>query len=334
MNYFSVLFSLGSWLRWTNNYQVQGDHSCLGQLLCQHRSSGERRGQYCLQQTLHLRPIRLQTLASTRPPDTCRSSWCRHRGGMKPEIDLSETCVHVKECDAVTENLDVRVGFIKPTDDGNGTFLFHGNGECANYTGPRNANERLIFYYLQSVGHPVHLFIVFIFSKIIINCQRPLTGRYVSLQSLKKWDFLTFFNWSSNCRCSDSAQLAWRQVIVKKKTIGMDDKIVNIYTRDDPSFCSKEYPFAFKNGTMCCETNLELHPSKWTNDWKGLLHYHSQQCYGRTKPSSIHCSDPPCLNRNYKRYTSCKGGSRFKASSFVKIFEFQETVLKDQTRTL
>ena len=66
--------------------------------------------------------------------------------------------------------------------------------------------------------------------------------------------------------------------------------------------CPKEYPFAYLEGTRCCQTHLENHPSVESEGWEnrvsnGFLNYDSKECYGE----SMAC-EGGCMNHGDQKY--------------------------------
>ena len=100
-------------------------------------------------------------------------------------------------------------------------------------------------------------------------------------------------------------QLNWTEVYFTSKQVEVGSKKRKIETKVNNGYCPSSHPYAFKSGTKCCQTNLETKPATWVaSDYGGLLHYHSDQCYGRNE---IKCPFANCINKDLTSY-ACYGG--------------------------
>ena len=87
--------------------------------------------------------------------------------------------------------------------------------------------------------------------------------------------------------------------------------VVRIWTRNPLTHCPPSHPFAFKNGSKCCQTNLRRSISFLSRPdvdtfWKSryLLKYSDNTgCYGPGRIQEVKCPGWKCLNYKFKSYS-------------------------------
>ena len=110
------------------------------------------------------------------------------------------------------------------------------------------------------------------------------------------------------------ASLYWAEVVLDGTplTLPADDQaVVNIWTRNPVAHCPASHPFAFKNGSKCCQTNLRrsisyLSKPDVDSELKSrfLLKYtDNTNCYGPGRVQQINCPGLKCLNHKFKSYS-------------------------------
>ena len=125
-------------------------------------------------------------------------------------------------------------------------------------------------------------------------------------------------------------KMNWTEVFFTSEPVAIGSNKRKIETKNINGQCPSSHPFAFNNGTKCCQTHLESRPSSWhPTEHQGLLHYNSQSCY----EADISCPYSKCINENAQSYT-CFGGNyvepRTNPSPDSECFLFREMFWKKQ----
>lgn len=116
------------------------------------------------------------------------------------------------------------------------------------------------------------------------------------------------------------SSLSWAEVVLEETAVTLpaeDRAVVAIWTRNPVTHCPASHPFAFKNGSRCCETNLRrsisfLSSPKVDTVWKSryqLKYTDNSGCYGPGRVPQIKCPGRRCLNYKFKSY-SCSQSKR------------------------
>ena len=56
------------------------------------------------------------------------------------------------------------------------------------------------------------------------------------------------------------------EVYFTSNSVEIDHRLTVVFSKSEITTCPLTHPFAYKNGSKCCSTNLEKNPRHWTVD--------------------------------------------------------------------